>query len=197
MAPLQISSATAGSASHLRPILARPTKLGWVWSQPQSNNLLCLTNWAIFHSHGQTWVCWVFIATKLKVIFLKQAGQWPSWVEIWCRGAIICNLWPVIAQLGHFSPFWSNWVFSPYHPPSHYYDTISHFYLRIVENMCKSRARDESQVEAGVLCNLIQEETLCKERRVSFTYALNKTSLMLTVNMHRCQNILCNSCHGC
>ena len=31
--------------------------------------------------------------------------------------------------------------------------------------MCKSRARDESQVEAGVLCNLIQEETLCKERR--------------------------------
>ena len=111
MAPLQISSATAGSASHLRPILARPTKLGWVWSQPQSNNLLCLTNWPIFHSHGQTWVCWVFIATKLKVIFLKQAGQWPSWVEIWCRGAIICNLWPVIAQLGHFSPFWSNWVF--------------------------------------------------------------------------------------
>ena len=189
MAPLQISSATAGSASHLRPILARPTKLGWVWSQPRSNNLLCLTNWAIFHSHGQTWVCWVFTATKLKVIFLKQAGQWPSWVEIWCWGAIICNLWPVIAQLGHFSPFWSNWVFSSNHPPGGFlphYDTISHFYWCDLGHMCKSRAR----VEAGVLCNLIQEETLCKERGVSFTCALNKTSLMLTVNMQRCQNIL-------
>ena len=134
MAPLQISSAAAGSASHLR---LRPT---WVGCDPNPGRRVIISCvWPI----GVFFKAMASHANKTKSHLLQASSQAiMGWLE-WCWGTIICNLWPVIAQLGHFSPIWSNWIFSPYHPPSHshYYDTISpsHFYRR---DLCANQGQE-------------------------------------------------------